>query len=166
VLKGHGKDKRPFVIAHPAVPWTQIPARDGIGHGGIERSSVHPNCSYFRNWTSTDEKITWDVEVGAGGKYEVEIWYACPQGDVGSTIELRLGESRLRGKITEAHDPPLSGLEGERVPRTESYSKDFRPLKLGVIRLEKGPGTLTLQALDIPAKQVMEFRLLTLKRVD
>lgn len=166
VLRNLGKDERPFVIAHPAVPWTQIPARDGISHGKIKRSSVHPNCSYFHNWTSTDDKITWDVEVGAAGNYEVEIWYTCPADDIGSTIELSLGESRLRGKITEAHDPPIRGLEGERVPRTESYAKDFRPLKLGVINMSKGVGKLTLRALEIPGSQAMGFRLLTLKRVE
>jgi arylsulfatase A-like enzyme len=166
VLKGVGNDKRPFVIAHPAVPWSVIPARDAIAHGEIERSSVHPNCSYFLNWTSASDKITWDVEAGATGKFEVEIWYACPKKDVGSTIELSLGKSRLAGKITEAHDPPLRGHESERVPRTESYVKDFRPMKLGVMSIEKGSGTLTLRALEIPGSQVMEFRQLTLKRVE
>ena len=166
VLNGTGKDERPFVIAHPDVPWTQIPARDGVAHGGIKRSSVHPNCSYFQNWTSLDDRITWDVEVGAAGKYEVTVWYACPAGDVGSTFELSIGKARLTGKITEAHDPPLRGLEDERVPRTESYAKDFRPQILGAFNLEKGAGTLTLRALEIPGRQVMEFRLLTLSRVD
>jgi len=166
VLEGFGKDERPFVIAHPAVPWTHIPARDGTAHGNIERSSVHPNCSYFRNWTSVDDSITWEVEIGAGGKYGVEIWYACPEGDVGSTIELSLGKSRLAGTLTEAHDPPLVGRGNDRVPRTESYVKDFRPMKLGVMELEKGSGTLTLRATGIPGRQAMEFRQITLRRVE
>ncbi len=87
-------------------------------------------------------------------------------GDVGSTFELSIGKARLTGKITEAHDPPVRGLEDERVRRTESYAKDFRPQILGAINLEKGAGTLTLRALEIPGSQVMEFRLLTLRRVE
>ena len=55
------------------------------------------------------------MEVGASGKYDVELYYTCPQKDVGSTIELRFGGSRLRGQITEAHDPPLRGGENDRV---------------------------------------------------
>jgi hypothetical protein len=117
------------------------------------------------NWTSTDDKITWDVEVRASGKYEALLWYACPQADVGSTIELSLGNSHLTGTLTEAHDPPLVGREHDRAPRTESYVKDFRAMKLGVIDLEKGVGTLALRALKIPGHQVMEFRQLTLQRV-
>jgi hypothetical protein len=38
-------------------------------------------------------------------------------------------------------------------------------MKLGVIELKKGKGTLTLQALDIPGSQALEFRLLMLTRL-
>ncbi len=166
VLAGYDEDDRPFVIGHPDVPWTQVPARDGTAHGNIERSNKFPNCSFFRNWTSIDDKITWEVEVGEAGDYEVEIWYACPAADVGSTIELSLGDSRLSGKITEAHDPPLRGMEHDRVERVESYVKDFRPMTLGTIHLEKGADTLTLKALEKPGTQVMEFRLMMLRRAE
>jgi arylsulfatase A-like enzyme len=166
VLTEPAQDPRSFIIAHPAVRWTRLPADDAIAHGGIRRSSVHPNCSYFQNWTSTDDRITWEVEVGAAGNYEVELWYACPQRDLGSTIELNLGNSRLTGIVTVAHDPPERGRNMERDPRTESYAKEFIPLKPGIIKLEKGPGTLTLRALEIPGNQAMEFRLLTLTRIE
>lgn len=166
VLTGYDDDHRPFVIGHPDFKYTQIPARDGTAHGGIERSNKFPNCSYFRNWTSLDGKITWDAEVLASGDFQVEVYYACPAKDVGSTIELSFGSSRLQGKITEPNDPPERGAEHDRTPRTESYVKDFKPLVLGTIHLEKGPGTLTLKALDKPGEQVMEFRLLMFTRVE
>ena len=159
-------DPRPFVIAHPDVPWTRLPADDATAHGGIRRSSIHPNCSYFRNWTNTGDRITWEVEVAMAGRYDVELWYACPEPDVGATIELSLGRNRLTGKVTIAHDPPERGREMERDPRTESYAKEFRPFKLGTITLEKESGTLALRALEIPGRQAMEFRLLTLTRVE
>ena len=40
--------------------------------------------------------------------------------------------------------------------------KEFRPLKLGTMRLQKGRGLLTLRATDIPGKSVMDLRLVTL----
>jgi arylsulfatase A-like enzyme len=166
VLGGYAHDKRPFLIGHPDYKTTQLPARDAIPHGNIERSSRHPNCSYFTNWTSAEDRITWDAEVLASGAYEVEVFYTCPTNDVGSTIELSFKDSRLSGEITEPHDPPLHGGENDRVPRTESYVKDFHPLKLGTIRLEKGRGELTLRALQIAGSQVMDFRQLVLSRVD
>jgi len=52
------------------------------------------------------------------------------------------------------------------VPRQESYVKEFRPLKLGRMTLQPGPGQLTLTALEKPGRQVMEVRLLMFTRVE
>ena len=166
VMKGYGQDDRPFIIAHPDYRYTQIPARDGLAHGAIQRSNRWPNCSFFRNWVNVNDTITWDAEVGASGKYRVEIEYACPEEDVGSTIQLSFNNSKLKGEITEAHDPPLRGGENDRHLRGESYVKDFKTMELGVIDLKKGKGTLMLSALEKPGHQVMEFRLLMLTRVE
>jgi hypothetical protein len=40
--------------------------------------------------------------------------------------------------------------------------KEFHPLKLGTMHLEKGRGLLTLSALEIPGANVMDVRLVTL----
>ncbi len=166
MLPGLRDADRPFPIGHADYRYTQIPARDGKSHGGIKRSNRFPNCSFFTNWTSLDDKITWDAEVLAAGEYEVEVYYTCPAADIGSTIELSFNDSRLVGQISEAHDPPLRGGENDRVERGESYVKDFKPLKLGTIRLEKGRGELTLRALKIPGSQAMDFRLIMFTRED
>ena len=160
VLAGYNDDKRPFVIGHNDYKFTQVPARDGKAQGNIKRSNRFPNCSYFYNWTDVGDKITWDAEIGASGNYEVVLYYACPKSDVGSEFSLTFNKSQIRGKINEAHDPPLRGAAEDRVQRVESYVKDFKPLKLGTMHLEKGKGQLKLQATDIPGKQAMEFRLL------
>lgn len=160
-----GEDERPFVIGHPDFPWTQIPARDADPHGGIKRSSRHPNCSYFTNWTALEDRITWEVEVAADGEFEVLLHYTCPPDDVGSTIELSHNDSRLVATITDAHDPPETGREHDRVERGESYVKDFREVSLGRIALKRGQGTLGLRALEIPGRTVVDFRLLMLRRV-
>lgn len=94
------------------------------------------------------------------------LYYTCPEKDTGSTFELAFGENKLTGKITGAHDPPLTGMEHDRVKRIESYVKDFKPLRLGTMHLTEGKGLLTLKALDIPGSQVMDFRLMTFTRID
>ena len=76
-----GKDNRPFLVGHPDYKITQVPARDATPHGGIKRSNKFPNCSYFTNWKSVDDKITWDVEVGKAGKYAVDVYYTCAEND-------------------------------------------------------------------------------------
>ncbi len=160
------EDKRTFPLGHPDFAYTQLPARDGVAHGQIKRSNQYPNCSFFTHWTSIDDEITWDVDVVADGDFEVVLYYTCPKKDIGSTFELALGESRITSQITEAHDPPLQGMEHDKVKRIESYVKDFKPLKLGTMHLKKGSGQLRLKALDIPGEQVMDFRLMMFTRVD
>ncbi|MFV2089438.1 MAG: hypothetical protein ACC642_02170, partial [Pseudomonadales bacterium] len=164
----YGKDDRPFLICHPGSVYTQIPARDGVAHGTIRRSSIWPNSSYFLNWTTLEDRITWNVEVPAAGDFEVQILYTCPAADVGSTIELSFNDSKLVGKVTEAFDPPLFAAKQNRFSREngESDVKKFRSLNLGVMHLESGLGELTLRALSIPASQVMDFRLIMLKRLN
>ncbi|MBX2875744.1 MAG: arylsulfatase [Saprospiraceae bacterium] len=158
-------EKRPFLIGHPDFEWTQIPARDGLAHGNIERSNRWPNCSFFTNWVAAEDKITWEVEVMEEGDFEVIVYYTCPPEDVGSDFELSFLDQRLAGKIEEANDPPLRGMEHDYVERQESYVKDFKPLSIGEIHLPKGAGELVLQATSIPGKQVMDFRLIMLRRV-
>ena len=166
VLTELGEDNRPFVIAHPDFEWTQIPARDATAHGGIKRSNKFPNCSYFANWTKTDDKLTWPAVVASAGRYEVTLHYAVPRGDEGAVLELSHNRSRLRYTIAEPHEVPARGQENDRVKRMESYVKDFRVVKIGVIALEKGKGELTLRAMKIPGKTALQFRLLMLRRIE
>ncbi|MCL4782016.1 MAG: arylsulfatase [Bryobacterales bacterium] len=158
-----GEDRRPFTVGFAKN--TILPARDGEPHGGVERSSRHPNCSFFRHWTSTADAMTWDVEVGAAGVYEATLYYTCPAGQTGSRIELRLGESRVETLVSEPFDPPLEGKAEDRVPRDESYVKAFRPLVLGRFRLAKQTGTLTLKALSVAGSEVGDVWQVALRRV-
>jgi hypothetical protein len=159
------EDRRTFPVGHPDLIFTQLPARDGEAHGNIRRSNKWPNCSYFTNWTQMQDSITWDVEVVESGNFEVEIYYTCPVTDVGSIFTLKFGDQYLDGQILEAHDPPETGMEHDRVPRGESYIKDFKPLKIGNIHLDKGPCTLVLKAKEIRGRSVMDFRLMMLTRM-
>jgi len=163
VLPESGEDDRPFPVGYPEFPTTPLPARDGVPGGNVRRSARAPNCSYFTNWTSTDDKITWDIEVANSGKYEAAVYYTCSEENVGATIELHFKGSRIKCKVSEPHDPPLIGADFDRVQRGgESYVKDFRPLRMGVFRLERGRGELTLHALDVPGNQVMDVRAVVL----
>jgi arylsulfatase A-like enzyme len=157
-----GPDERPFPVGYRQFPMTPLPARDGVPHGNVRRSAGAPNCSYFVNWTSPDDRMTWDIEVHTAGEYDAAIYYTCPPAGAGSTIELSFQGSTVRGKVAPAWDPPLID-DQDRVPRKgESIMKEFRPLNLGTIHLDQGRGPLTLRALIVAGKQVMDVRLITL----
>jgi arylsulfatase A-like enzyme len=167
LLADSQQDNRPFTVGYREFPITQLPARDAVPHGGIERSARAPNCSFLRNWTSTADSITWDIEVHTAGRYEATVNYTCPLADTGSMIELGLGEARLRAKVSEGHDPPLVGVADDRVPREgESYVKEFRPLVLGLMELPAGRGLLTLRAVEIPGEHVADVRSVVLRLVE
>ena len=159
------KDERPFIIGHPKMLYTQIPARDAIANGNIKRSNYYPNCSFMTNWIDINDSITWQVEVAEDGDFEVVIYYSCAEDAIGSQFELTFGESKLIGEINNSHDPEEYGENQDRSPRIESYVKDFRPLNVGKIKLKKGMGTLKLKGIKKTGKELMDFRLLMLKRV-
>jgi arylsulfatase A-like enzyme len=148
---------RPYPVGY--APVTYLPARDGEGHGNVKRSGRAPNCTYFTNWTSTDDSITWDIEPGTPGEYEATLYYTCAPENVGAEIEMSFAGKTLRATVNEAYDPPAYGMENDRAPRdSESYVKDFKPLKIGAIELAKTRAPLTLRALKIPGKAAIEVR--------
>lgn len=158
------KDERPFIIGHPKMESTQIPARDATINGKIKRSNYYPNCSYMTNWIDINDSITWDVEVAEDGDFDVVIYYTCAKDAIGSQFELTFGESKLIGEIKNFHDPDEYGKNQDRSPRIESYVKDFLPMSVGKIKLKKGPGTLKLKGIKKTGKELLDFRLLMLKR--
>lgn len=162
-LPADATDRRPFPVGYREFPRTCLPARDGVPSGKVRRSSSAPNCSYFTHWVSTEDRLTWDVEVVTSGDYEAVVYYTCPQEDVGATVELTFAGQSVQGRVTEPYDPPLVGAKFDRVVREgESYVKDFRPLRLGSLRLKAGRGPLVLRAIDVPHSQVMDVRAVTL----
>jgi hypothetical protein len=159
------EDTRSFTIGHPDALYNQLPARDGRAHGSIERSNRWPNCSFYTNWNSISDSISWAVEVLADGDFEVTLYYTCKEENTGAVVALSDGRQKTAITITEAFDPPLRGMENDRSERQNSYVKDFNPVSMGTISLKKGTQTLSLKALEVPGNGVIDFRLLMLKRL-
>lgn len=157
---------RPFTVGHSDLVVTHLPARDARSAGGIVRSNRYPNDSHFTNWTDTTGRIAWDVNVLSSATYQPTLYYTSPDGSEGAAVELRMGEYNSIARIDSAHNPPLMGMVEDRVLRIESYVKPFRPLEMAPIHLETGEGRLILRALEMPGPSVMDFRLLTLERLE
>ena len=159
VLSDFGADDRPYPIGYRELPRAWLPARDGVPHGTVRRSTPAPNCSYFVNWTRVDDRITWDVDVHATGEYAVTLYYTCRKDDVGATIEFQCGDARIATKVESEWDPPLiTDQDVIKRPPAESIMKEFRPLLMGKLRLEQGRKEITLRASDIPGRQAIDLR--------
>lgn len=155
----------PFTLGHADAKFSLLPARDATLHGELERSNRYPNDSYVRNWRQSADRLTWDVDVLAGGRFAATLYYTCPADDVGATVRIDCVDAFVEGRVDEAWDPPELGAEHDRIPRQESYVKHFRPLEVGEITLTPGQTTLTLSCPEIPGDTALEFRLLQLRRL-
>lgn len=158
--------KELFPVGYKESRFTQLPARDGVPHGNIQRSNRWPNASYFTNWLADTDSITWDCDILTKGNYKATVYYTCKASAIGSSLLLTQGENEVKTVITQAHDPALEGEEFDRFPREESYMKDFNPLKLGVIQLDEGQHSITLKASEIKGSQFIDFRLLVLEKLN
>ncbi|EMI43394.1 arylsulfatase [Rhodopirellula sp. SWK7] len=159
-----------FAVGHLDAQWTQLPVRDATSSGSIRRSSRHPNSTYFFDWTDSKDTIDWNVDVVAGGTFEVQLWYACDETALGTELELSFeSDGHLIGEPTKARVSEVTpsgfvAVEFDRAPRTEGYEKDWRPMSLGTIRLPEAGGTLRLRAPDIQGETGVEVRLMVLRR--
>ncbi|UII76464.1 arylsulfatase [Flagellimonas sp. HMM57] len=156
--------ERPFPIGAPGYDFSHLPARDGLAHGHITRSNRWPNDSFYTNWESLNDSITWEVDVLKPGTFEVFLYYSCKPEDVGATIQLKLHKENISTVISEAHDPPLIGIEKDRFPRMESFVKYFKEIKMGEITVPKGKDLLCLKTIAMPGDGSIDFRLLNFKR--
>ena len=158
-------DTRPFYLGHPSLQTTQVPARDATPSGDIKRSNRFPNCTYFTNWINLEDTISWEAEVAQDGEFEITIYYSCAEDAIDSLFEVSFGDASIQGEIREAHNPGEYGASEDRVVRQESYVKDFKPLKVGKLKLKKGKGTLQIKGIKKKGRALMDFRLMLLKRV-
>lgn len=154
-------DSRPIPVGHPVHATTLLPAGEGMPSGGVQRSNRFPNCTYFTNWKNTDDTMTWDLDVLTAGTYEVVIDYTCPTA-AGSIVEASFRDARVSAAIRPEWNPSLRNNE-DRLPRQESYLKDFRPLTLGTLQLERGRGNFVLRATKVAGEQVAEIYQVTLR---
>ncbi len=157
---------RPYPVGHAAADETVLPSHEaeltgkGIGYNG---KAGWAN-DWVDHWTDTDAYPRWPVEIATTGRYQVTLMYCCGQADVGATVEVRIGDAKVAGKITKTHDPdPIPSPD--RIPRKEVYEKVWAPLDLGAVELAKGACDLTVRALAKPGKHVMQLKDVRLKRL-
>ena len=155
---------RPFHVGYG--PRTTLPARDGVAHGNIQRSAKAPNNSFFKDWSDVKDYISWQVDVGQTGNYEVIVYYTCAAGHEGGTIQVSLGESSIQQTVSEVFDPPLYDKSKERVENSHYYVKDFRPLRVGTMQLQKGRGELRLGAVKLVGGGLIDVHSIDLNRVE
>ncbi len=91
--------------------------------------------------------------------------YTCAAGDIGSKVRVEVNGKMLEGIISQVHDPkPLPSPD--RVPRRgEVYERVWAPLSLGAVQLGEGRTRISITALNVAGKRVMDLKAIELRRL-
>ena len=120
---------------------------------------------WLTGWTNTTDKISFELDVVRGGLFEVELGYACSEGNAGAKIRISDGKNSVEKTVTaaRAENIPLPHRDGGK----DTYvNRDWEKLELGKLYLEQGPATLTIEALKKPGKEILELKHVQLKRIE
>lgn len=158
--------ERPFTVGYPGAGRTVLPARDATVLPPLRRSNKYPNASYITGWENEAGLVYWPVEVLSDGTYEISCYYACPATAIGLPVWIASGGDMTGTQIRSAFDSEIYGAEQDRVPRIESYARDFRKLPLGRLELRQGTDTLRLRAGPFPDRARWDVQRLVLEKID
>lgn len=156
--------ERPRVqVGHAAFPRVEVCAPLAYLSGGLEFKGKHGWANdWITNWTTTEDEVRWDLHVVSPGLYRVTLLYTCPEEDVGSRLQIRVGTHVTETMLVDAHDPePIPSPD--RVPRKEAYEKIWEPLGFPPVEFAAGDQSLVVRAVDIPGQQVMDLKAVILR---
>ena len=156
-------------VGYSEFPLSVLPSQDADlhrhGNSHLSYSAPAPNSSWITNLDNIDSYASWDVDIHTSGSYEVSMYYTASSETIGSAFEITFRSNKLSGIIREAFDPPLNP-NFDRVKRElESYEKEFKLLKIGIMKLEKGQGKLILHPTSMKGNRMMDVKSLRLKLI-
>jgi arylsulfatase A len=126
-------------------------------------SGKHPNNAWLTNWTSTDARVEWKLDVVRAATYAVSLSYLCRGAEAGARIRISTAGSSTE-TLTRA-TPIVLVPSPDHVPREEVYEMEWHTLNAGELKLPKGKVTLTVEALTKPGNEVMQLKAVQLKRL-
>lgn len=110
------------------------------GHGWAQ--------DWVTNWKNIADSISWELNVLDSGRYEVFLEYTAEDDQVGSDLLLRIGNSEIPFKITQAFEGQLIPSP-DRIIRKEAPEKTWKTIPIGILDLKKGGDTLVLKSKKI-----------------
>ena len=161
-----GIERPQIPVGYKQSPVVELPAPEAYLSGNVKwfGKAGYAN-DWITGWTSTSDQVAWELDVVGGGRYEVTLRYTCAKENVNSKVRVEVGGKSVEGAVKQAHDSaPLTSPD--RVTRRgEVYEKVWAPLTLGEVQLTQGRTRLTVTALSIAGKQVMDLKSVELRRI-
>lgn len=136
------KGRRPRVT--PAEGDIRLHARDAKVHATKMRYEPEPYKNTLGFWTLPEDSASWEFNVAAPGKYEVEVLQGCVGG--GSEVAVEIAGQTLRFIV-----------EGT------GHFQNFIQRTIGVVDLPAGPQTLAVKPQNKKGAAVMDLRRVVLR---
>ena len=165
-ISSPGFQRPPIPLGHPQSKLVTLPPSAAYLSGELSfANSIGWTTDWIANWKSTDDRIAWDLDVAAAGRYEVTLMYAAGPDDVGSAVRVSAGGQSAEGTVSAIFDTGRI-RRPDRVADPAWWLREFAPCELGEIKLPQGPVRLELRALSVPGTKVCDLGGLLLRRVD
>jgi len=134
----------PFATEQAADGALTLPARIAVVHGSKAQyeESKERGLDNIGYWVEPSDWVSWDVKISGAGAFDVDLTYACPDGNDGSEFAVEVAGGKVEGKV-EA---------------TGSWS-EFKTFRVGSLTVEKpGRYTLSVKPTKMPGYAVMNLR--------
>ncbi|MBM4038654.1 MAG: arylsulfatase [Planctomycetes bacterium] len=128
----------------------------------VERQTPWTN-GYMKAWPNTHGRVTWELDVVKGGRYDAELVYVCAPADVGARVRLEAGDSHAEAVVDRPADT-ASVATNDRVPRGEADVKKWATCPISPIELKPGPAKLIFRVTELPGKQAFVMQGVRLMR--
>ncbi|MEQ1749871.1 MAG: sulfatase-like hydrolase/transferase [Prosthecobacter sp.] len=113
---------------------------------------------WLTNWTDVKAKVWFEIDVTTAGEYDLELAYACPPADAGSKVRVSIGDQSREATIITALAPEIPLPHRDAEGKTKYRNREWSTLKLGTLKLKRGPAKLMLEPLSMPGTQVMDLK--------
>jgi hypothetical protein len=110
--------------------------------------------------------VWFEVDVARSGVYDVQLQYACPKRDAGSTIRVWAGDAELIGGVAAAEAPAAPLPHRDNRSHERYVNRRWGALLLGRLKLPAGRQRLTVEVVSLPGDQALELKGVTLKYLD
>jgi arylsulfatase A len=164
-VTAQGLEPPPLPVGHPDRPCATLLAPAARLEDGVtfEGGKGWAN-DWVSNWTTTAGKVSWDVEVGQPGTYEIALGYVCKPKNVDARMTVSIAGQTLTAVVDEAHDPaPLPSPD--RVPRKEVYEKVWATLSMGEVTLPAGRTKVVVRAKELAGPEAIDLKYVQVCRV-
>lgn len=153
----------PIPVGFQQSPATILPAHEASLAGNLyfQFKDGYTN-DWVTNWSSSNDTISWPIEVVQAGEYDVFMEYASTSPEAGATIVTEIGQQTLKKKIETPFPLEIISVPNH-TPPGNHVDAHWNKVLLGHIKLETGQYLLQLHGTPSHNDEIEENEIVQLK---